>query len=83
MRKLAIAAICAAIALALTGCGNTTVEKPSEQPTTRIVSTGGIVCKILTDTKTGVQYLYVCDSSYGGAITPLLNADGTPYVEVE
>ena len=35
--------------------------------------------QILMDTQTGVHYLYV-SHGYGGGLTPLLNADGTPVV---
>lgn len=82
MKKLAAAAICAALALALTGCGNTTVVKDdSGQESTRIVSSeDGVSCAVLTDTETGVQYL-LAKCGYGATITPLLNADGTPYME--
>jgi hypothetical protein len=34
---------------------------------------------ILVDKQTGVNYLFV-QSGYGGGLTPLLNADGTPIV---
>lgn len=33
-------------------------------------------CKILVDTKTGVNYLYTWDG-YSGGLTPLLNSDGS------
>ena len=35
--------------------------------------------KILQDTVTGVQYLFV-QNGYGGGLTPLLNRDGTPVI---
>lgn len=35
--------------------------------------------KILRDTVTGVEYLFVQDGN-GGGLTPLLNRDGTPVV---
>ena len=35
--------------------------------------------KILRDTVTGVEYLFVQDGNAGG-LTPLLNRDGTPVV---
>lgn len=85
MKKLAAAAICAALALSLAGCsGNTTVEKQTQDDSsTRMVSdTGGIYCAVITDTETGVQYLYAKNLNMNGAgLVPLLNADGTPYVE--
>ena len=35
--------------------------------------------KIIVDTETGVNYLYV-QNGYSGGLTPLLDADGKPYV---
>ena len=35
--------------------------------------------RIIVDTETGVNYLYV-SNGYGGGLTPLLNADGNPIV---
>ena len=35
--------------------------------------------KILTDTQTGVQYLFV-QSGYAGGLTPLLGRDGKPVI---
>ena len=35
--------------------------------------------KILRDTKTGVEYLYV-QSGYSGGLTPLLDREGKPVV---
>lgn len=35
--------------------------------------------RIIVDTKTGVNYLFVT-RGYGGGLTPLLNADGKPIV---
>ena len=34
-------------------------------------------CRVLVDTRTGVQYLYV-SCGYGGGLTPLLDAEGKP-----
>ncbi len=34
-------------------------------------------CRVLLDTVTGVQYLFV-QSSYAGGLTPLLDRDGKP-----
>jgi len=40
----------------------------------------GVSMKILTDTKTGVQYLhYLC--GYQGCLTVLLDTDGKPLVD--
>ena len=35
--------------------------------------------RFLVDTETGVNYLWHAEG-YGGGLTPLLNADGTPAV---
>lgn len=35
--------------------------------------------RVLVDKTTGVNYLYM-SSGYGGGVTPLLNADGTPII---
>ena len=78
MRKLALAAICSVLALALTGCGNTDVRGSANG---RFYSTfGGVGVCVITDSETGVKYLFA-KSGYGGGLCPLLNADGTPYVE--
>lgn len=80
MKKLAIAAICAALALALTGCASqANATQFYERFTTDCLSTYYFV---ITDEETGVQYLEV-RRPYGAAITPLLNSDGTPYVDGE
>ncbi|MGM0215979.1 DUF6440 family protein [Enterococcus sp. AZ109] len=40
-----------------------------------------IKTQVITDEKTGVQYLLVLNTIYGSTgITPLLNADGTPVI---
>ena len=39
----------------------------------------GIQSKILVDKVTGVNYLWHTEG-YGGGLTPLLNADGTPVI---
>ena len=36
--------------------------------------------RIIVDTETGVQYLYVY-SGYGGGVTPLLDRDGKPLLD--
>ncbi len=36
--------------------------------------------RIIVDTETGVQYLYVY-SGYGGGVTPLLDRDGKPLID--
>lgn len=36
--------------------------------------------RIIVDTETGVQYLYVF-SGYGGGVTPLLDRDGKPLID--
>ena len=36
--------------------------------------------RIIVETETGVQYLYVF-SGYGGGVTPLLDRDGKPLID--
>lgn len=83
MRRIGIVFACAALALSLAGCGNIPTEG-EEHGSPRIVSDTdtGAYCVIFTDTETGVQYMYV-KCGYGVAITPMYNADGTPYVDGE
>lgn len=69
------------IAFTMTGC----VDKGSSEETNeRFIVQGGrrsdTTVAVVTDRKTGVQYLIV-NQSYGAAVYPLLNADGTPYIE--
>ncbi len=40
---------------------------------------GGGIQKILVDTETGVNYLYM-QMGYGGGITPLLDQNGKPII---
>ncbi len=40
----------------------------------------GFSIRIITDTETGVQYLFAM-SGYGGGLTALLDADGKPLVD--
>ena len=39
----------------------------------------GVHTRILVDTETGVNYLWHAEG-YGGGLTPLLSADGTPVI---
>ena len=39
----------------------------------------GVQTRILVDRETGVNYLWHAEG-YGGGLTPLLNADGTPVI---
>lgn len=87
MRRIGIAFACAVLAFSLAGCsGNVTVEEqPRDEASTRMVSdSSGIYCAVITDTETGVQYLYAKNlNMYGAGLVPLLNVDGTPYVDGE
>lgn len=78
MRK-ALAA--AAIALALCGCGNTTYVSANPENEGRFRCEYGEV-NIVTDTRTGVQYL-VWSSLNKGGICVLVDKDGKPLLEGE
>lgn len=78
----------------LTGCGRT--AEAGDASTARLwayqgnavawVQGAGMWAQtsVLVDQKTGVEYLLVHDYVRGGvSVTPLLNADGTPYKAVE
>lgn len=82
MKKIMFAAIIAAM-LCLVGCDeantNDTVRVNQQSEAGRFETDCGGFCAVITDTETGVQYLfYQC--GYGGGLTALLNADGTPDV---
>ena len=95
---LAIAAAMLA-GIALTGCSRTAgASDASGASTARLwgykgnaiawmgEAVDGITSAVLVDQETGVEYLFVRYASYdrgGVAVTPLLNADGTPYKAVE
>lgn len=72
----------------VSGCGkemNVESEYQQNEESTRMVSdVEGMYYAVITDTETGVQYMYVKSSgSYGSSVVTLLNADGTPYVKGE
>lgn len=80
MKKIVALAIAAIMAASLSACGND-ITRYSEEPQVsknRFV-TGCGNCYIVTDTETGVQYLFV-KSGYGGGLTVLVDADGNPIV---
>ena len=81
MKKLII--IATILALAMTGCSNMQFdEKPTRNDRFSCTSREALQA-IITDNETGVKYLFV-KFGYAGGLTPLLNADGTPYTgEVE
>ena len=55
-------------------------EKMDKKRFVELYSQGSITnYRILLDTLTGVQYLYV-SAGYGAGLTPLLGADGKPVV---
>ena len=71
--------IAATLALAFSGCSaNTKVVEESESNVDRFESEAGVVY-IITDTKTGVQYL-AWGEGYGAGVCVLLDADGKPLV---
>lgn len=85
MRKAALIAIALAAALCLPGCtkghSNTNPAEGTQVEPKRFVSDGPI-CYVITDTETGVQYLYA-ERSYSGGLTVLLDADGKPLTAKE
>ena len=76
--KIILGIILTAIMFCLCGCSSESVAETER----RFVDIGGIgfggneTC-IIVDKTTNVQYLFF-KSGYGGGLTPLLNADGTP-----
>lgn len=71
--------ITATLALAIGGCStNTNAVDQSESNAGRFDSEAGVVY-IITDTKTGVQYL-AWKYGYGAGVCVLLDADGKPLV---
>lgn len=84
MRKASIAAVLA-LSLLLAGCAS---AEASDGVRERFEHTGNDIqsIRIVTDTETGVQYLYVCDkllNSGMGGLTVLVDADGRPLVAGE
>lgn len=84
MRKAAIAAALA-LSMLLAGCASAEASYGVRE---RFDSTGNGIqeIRIITDTETGVQYLYVCDRwGYAGmgGLTVLVDADGRPLVAGE
>lgn len=73
MRKAIIVAL---MALALCGCDNTTAVEQKDENAGRFQCEGGYVY-VITDTKTGVQYLG-WQRGYGGGICVLVDSDGKP-----
>lgn len=81
MKKLAVAAMLLAAALALTGCENTVPEgvdapRMSESPFATVYR--GFCYKVLFDRETKVMYTMSNGSYNAGNFTMLRNADGTP-----
>ena len=75
MKKYLIAAILAACIL-MSGCSNTTNVMQKESNAGRFKCEYGHVY-LVTDTKTGVQYL-VWDEYYKGGVCVLVDRDGKP-----
>lgn len=83
--KKAIIAAALALSLLLAGCGS---AEASDGVRERFEHTGNDVqsIRIITDTETGVQYLYVCDQWFNagmGGLTVLVDADGEPLIAEE
>lgn len=84
MRRAAISTALAATML-LAGCAS---AEASDGASGRFEHTGNDIqsIRIVTDTETGVQYLYVCDKWFNagmGGLTVLVDADGKPLIAEE
>ena len=77
MRKKLIAAIITA-ALLIAGCSDT-ANVSAGQDNTMVLVESGRSYDIYADKDTGVMYLYIWQR-YGGGLTVMLNADGTPKI---
>ncbi len=55
-------------------------DKRFEKVHSESIGFGGAI-EILRDTRTGVCYLWRSSGGYGGALTPLLDAQGKPLIE--
>lgn len=77
--KLIIASVAVASAIALGGCSSATYEDASGNAVTRFDDGGwkANTMNIVTDKKTGVQYLIVEGFDNDIAVCPLYNSDGT------
>ena len=77
-RKTIIAALAAALAcLIAVGCTESVAEEEG-----RFLSDGYGTAHVITDTHTGVQYMYYYNAR-GGGITVLVDADGKPLIQEE
>lgn len=59
------------LVLTCTGCTNTETPEPGEPAHRFTIEDVGNSCHIITDTETGVQYLYFWYGSTGGGLTVL------------
>lgn len=83
--KKAVIAAALALPLLLAGCGS---AEASDGVSDRFEHTGSGIqsIRVITDTETGVQYLFVADCfGYAGqgGLTVLVDADGKPLVAEE
>lgn len=79
MRKVMAVAVALVAALAIAGCGNTTYAFEDFENRDRFSCESGWA-SIVTDTRTGVQYLAWKDYNKGG-ICVLVDRDGKPLVK--
>ncbi|MBQ9004085.1 MAG: hypothetical protein IJ087_19755 [Eggerthellaceae bacterium] len=80
--KRAIIATALVLVFALCGCGMTTRDESVDvrEVAARFkTATSTMNAYIITDTETGVQYLFI-SHGYDGGLTPLLDAEGKPVV---
>lgn len=77
MRKLIVAALLIVLAVTLCGCMRT--EGADDDLGGRFTDTRYQGARVITDNKTGVQYLLV-KLGYGAGLTVLLDEDGKPMI---
>ena len=74
--KAKLIAVTLAACILMSGCSNTVNVRPSDSNVDRFLCEAGQVV-IVTDTRTGVQYL-AWNNGYGGGMCVLVDADGKP-----
>ena len=78
MRLISLALVVMMVGIALTGCTTTTEAATNNPFADRFVEFyTGVYQKVIVDKETGVCYLWR-KHGYGGGLTVLLDADGTP-----
>lgn len=87
IKKVVCAALMLSLSMSLLACvpesKSSAYEKGTESPiekvsNSKINDTANSYAMILKDTETGVEYIYITDSS-GCALSPRLNRNGQPF----